>query len=166
MCGPFKKWAWNPISSLDPLICERHQLYFIFCICPTKYCNKLCAYFMNFMKTLYEYNIFYLNSFFFFLLLSLLCLLSLFLLLQFPHLVYGAVASSAPVKAKLDFSAYSNVNWHWAVDSIFYYYWYQTFPSANLAPNNSLASFHLNLRITQKNIFHCYWSLLETVTSV
>lgn len=66
MCGPFKKWAWNPISSLDPLICERHQLYFIFCICPTKYCNKLCAYFMNFMKTLYEYNIFYLNSFFFF----------------------------------------------------------------------------------------------------
>lgn len=29
---------------------------------------------------------------------------------QFPHLVYGAVASSAPVKAKLDFSAYSNVN--------------------------------------------------------
>ena len=109
---------------------------------------------------------FILILFFFFLLLSLLCLLSLFLLLQFPHLVYGAVASSAPVKAKLDFSAYSNVNWHWAVDSIFYYYWYQTFPSANLAPNNSLASFHLNLRITQKNIFHCYWSLLETVTSV
>ncbi|KAI3354518.1 hypothetical protein L3Q82_019032, partial [Scortum barcoo] len=27
---------------------------------------------------------------------------------KFPHLVYGAVASSAPVKAKLDFSAYSN----------------------------------------------------------
>ncbi|KAK9520507.1 hypothetical protein VZT92_020389 [Zoarces viviparus] len=28
---------------------------------------------------------------------------------KFPHLVYGAVASSAPVKATLDFSAYSNV---------------------------------------------------------
>ncbi|XP_078100448.1 thymus-specific serine protease [Sander vitreus] len=28
---------------------------------------------------------------------------------KFPHLVYGAVASSAPVKAKLDFSAYSNI---------------------------------------------------------
>ncbi|KAM3615582.1 uncharacterized protein V6R79_004372 [Siganus canaliculatus] len=27
---------------------------------------------------------------------------------KFPHLVYGAVASSAPVKATLDFSAYSN----------------------------------------------------------
>uniref|UniRef100_UPI001ED81C5E thymus-specific serine protease n=1 Tax=Scatophagus argus TaxID=75038 RepID=UPI001ED81C5E len=27
---------------------------------------------------------------------------------KFPHLVYGAVASSAPVKAKLDFSEYSN----------------------------------------------------------
>ncbi|XP_030298317.1 thymus-specific serine protease [Sparus aurata] len=27
---------------------------------------------------------------------------------KFPHLVYGAVASSAPVQAKLDFSAYSN----------------------------------------------------------
>ncbi|XP_027135967.1 thymus-specific serine protease [Larimichthys crocea] len=27
---------------------------------------------------------------------------------KFPHLVYGAVASSAPVKARLDFSAYSN----------------------------------------------------------
>uniref|UniRef100_A0A3B4YSE1 Thymus-specific serine protease-like n=1 Tax=Seriola lalandi dorsalis TaxID=1841481 RepID=A0A3B4YSE1_SERLL len=27
---------------------------------------------------------------------------------KFPHLVYGAVASSAPVKAKLDFSAYNN----------------------------------------------------------
>ncbi|XP_034024644.1 thymus-specific serine protease-like [Thalassophryne amazonica] len=29
---------------------------------------------------------------------------------KFPHLVYGAVASSAPVKAQLDFSAYNNVN--------------------------------------------------------
>ncbi|XP_018598434.1 thymus-specific serine protease [Scleropages formosus] len=28
---------------------------------------------------------------------------------KFPHLVYGAVASSAPVKAKLDFSAYNKV---------------------------------------------------------
>ncbi|XP_067451983.1 thymus-specific serine protease [Thunnus thynnus] len=28
---------------------------------------------------------------------------------KFPHLVYGAVASSAPVKAKLDFSAYNNI---------------------------------------------------------
>ncbi|XP_070685910.1 thymus-specific serine protease [Pempheris klunzingeri] len=28
---------------------------------------------------------------------------------KFPHLVFGAVASSAPVRAKLDFSAYSNV---------------------------------------------------------
>ncbi|XP_037317852.2 thymus-specific serine protease [Pungitius pungitius] len=28
---------------------------------------------------------------------------------KFPHLVYGAVASSAPVRAKLDFSAYSSV---------------------------------------------------------
>lgn len=37
-------------------------------------------------------------------------LVSSCVLLQFPHLVYGAVASSAPVKAKLDFSAYSNVN--------------------------------------------------------
>ncbi|XP_044057224.1 thymus-specific serine protease isoform X1 [Siniperca chuatsi] len=27
---------------------------------------------------------------------------------KFPHLVYGAVASSAPVRAKLDFSAYTN----------------------------------------------------------
>lgn len=27
---------------------------------------------------------------------------------KYPHLAYGAVASSAPVKAKLDFSAYSN----------------------------------------------------------
>lgn len=31
------------------------------------------------------------------------------LLLQFPHLVFGAVASSAPVRATLDFSAYANV---------------------------------------------------------
>ncbi|KAL4647410.1 thymus-specific serine protease [Arapaima gigas] len=28
---------------------------------------------------------------------------------KFPHLIYGAVASSAPVKAKLDFSAYNKV---------------------------------------------------------
>nr|XP_020442276.1 thymus-specific serine protease-like isoform X1 [Monopterus albus]XP_020442287.1 thymus-specific serine protease-like isoform X1 [Monopterus albus]XP_020442296.1 thymus-specific serine protease-like isoform X1 [Monopterus albus] len=28
---------------------------------------------------------------------------------KFPHLVYGAVASSAPVEAKLDFSAYNNI---------------------------------------------------------
>ncbi|XP_035809242.2 thymus-specific serine protease isoform X2 [Amphiprion ocellaris] len=28
---------------------------------------------------------------------------------KFPNLVYGAVASSAPVKAKLDFSAYNNI---------------------------------------------------------
>ncbi|KAM6959245.1 thymus-specific serine protease [Aplochiton taeniatus] len=28
---------------------------------------------------------------------------------QFPHLFYGAVASSAPVKAKLDFSAYNKI---------------------------------------------------------
>ncbi|KAJ8414530.1 hypothetical protein AAFF_G00037320 [Aldrovandia affinis] len=28
---------------------------------------------------------------------------------QFPHLIYGAVASSAPVKAKLDFSTYNKV---------------------------------------------------------
>ncbi|XP_071327989.1 thymus-specific serine protease [Trachinotus anak] len=28
---------------------------------------------------------------------------------KFPHLVYGAVASSAPVKAKLDFSAYNDI---------------------------------------------------------
>ncbi|KAM8902570.1 thymus-specific serine protease isoform 2-T2 [Spinachia spinachia] len=32
-----------------------------------------------------------------------------FVFLQFPHLVYAAVASSAPVRAKLDFSAYSRV---------------------------------------------------------
>ena len=30
---------------------------------------------------------------------------------QFPHLIYGAVASSAPVQAKLDFSTFNKVNW-------------------------------------------------------
>lgn len=38
-----------------------------------------------------------------------LCLWSHCVLLQFPHLVFAAVASSAPVRAKLDFSAYCKV---------------------------------------------------------
>lgn len=39
------------------------------------------------------------------------CLILFCIPLQFPHLVFGAVASSAPIEAKLDFSAYSNVKW-------------------------------------------------------
>lgn len=40
-----------------------------------------------------------------------LCHVATCVLLQFPHLVFAAVASSAPVRAKLDFSAYCKVKW-------------------------------------------------------
>lgn len=79
-----------------------HKCLFFFCICHTGLANSQ---FIRY-KILYECNI--LNNHFVFKLLSLSA--SLFILLQFPHLVFGAVASSAPVKAKLDFSAYNNVN--------------------------------------------------------